>query len=989
MGPARSLRVALALCLALQTTTLTCAPELRADEKEADRLHAFISQGMQDWSLTGLAVAVVKDDRVVFQRGYGVRRIGTKAPIDEQTVFQIGSASKPLTASGIALLVQDGSATWDKPIRETWSAFRAFDPAVTREATLRDVLCHRTGVGKDESLLYYAMPTTRRELLGRLPEIQQAAPFRTEMRYSNVMYTVAGQVVEQVTGQSWDEYMSKRVFQPLGMSRTTTSVQALAKLENVAVPHVRVGDETFATEPADQDNIGPAASINSSVADLAQWLKMITSGGRHKDKQFLDPALVSEMLKPHVLMPADPVHGQHVFSAYGLGFMLWDYHGHRIAAHSGMSGHSLAMIGLVPEKRVGVVVLTNHRRCLFHYAAFRRALDLYCGMPPIDLDSANKKLLAEFLAREADAAKRRAAARDGSKKPTLPLRQYCGRYQGKFELVARLEMEAENLTLRYGNHVADLTHWHGDTFRARLRQRRLAEEQDWWLTFSVAGGAVAKLHIHSQHDVHDDFVPRPERSNGDLGDGQPRPPQPPARPPAGELRRRALFGAQLAPLTKEVQARQKLEGDAGVVLERIFPDTAPEEGEFKTGDVILGIGGTKVTDAAMFLAKIAERRAGDVISLEFVRDGAKAEKRVTLKELPREKGEGYDVIYSSVASRGARLRTIVTRPKAQGRHPAVMLLQGGHTCFSIDNPVGSPFGFTRIARGLAGQGYVTLRVERPGCGDSEGGPLRDVDFETELEGYKQALRALKQLDFVDAERVFLFGHSMGGIMAPLMAVELPVRGIAVYGTTAESWFESVVGQRRRLASLDGTNPAEVNGEVLLHARFWYGLSVEKKTPREIREQNPAIPKRVWDLWVTDDKYVADRHYKFYHQLAERNLAEAWAKVAATHLSVGGKVKSDKAMAEPVHPRALSIWGTADWLAARPQAEWIAEVVNRVQPGNGSFVALDSTDHFFFRAASPEESYRLFKPAKGAAPGEFNPDIVKTLRSWLDETARRS
>ena len=263
--------------------------------------------------------------------------------------------------------------------------------------------------------------------------------------------------------------------------------------------------------------------------------------------------------------------------------------------------------------------------------------------------------------------------------------------------------------------------------------------------------------------------------------------------PEGELRRRAMFGAQLAPVTKEVRDRQKLDGDGGVVLEKVFPGTSAADAEFKAGDVILAIGGAKVTGIPMFLERVAKARAGDVLTLDVVRDGVKAEKRVTLKEMPREKGDGYDVIYGSVTSHGARLRTIVTRPKAEGRHPAVMLLQGGHTCFSIDNPVGQPTGFTWIARDLARHGYVTMRVERPGCGDSEGGPLRDVDFDTELDGYKQALRALKQLDFVDADNVFLFGHSQGGIMAPLMAVEVPVRGIAVYGTVSGAWFESMLG----------------------------------------------------------------------------------------------------------------------------------------------------------------------------------------------------
>jgi hypothetical protein len=267
-----------------------------------------------------------------------------------------------------------------------------------------------------------------------------------------------------------------------------------------------------------------------------------------------------------------------------------------------------------------------------------------------------------------------------------------------------------------------------------------------------------------------------------------------------------------------------------------------------------------------------------------------------------------------------------------------------------------------------------MRVERPGCGDSEGGPLRDVDFDTELDGYKQALRALKLLDFVDPDNVFLFGHSMGGIMAPLMAVEVPVRGVAVYGTASGTWFESVFVQRRRLASLDGTKADEVDREILNQARFWYPLLIEKKTPREIREQHPDLPKSIWDLWITEDKYVGDRIYKFHHQLADKNLTEAWTKVAGTRLST-----------ESLKPRVLAIWGASDWVATAEQAMWIAEIVNRIQPGNGSLVQLDGIDHFFFRTASFEESYRLFKPSKDTPAGEFNPIIIETLRTWVEET----
>src|SRR5262249_52952150 len=145
------------------------------------------------------------------------------------------------------------------------------------------------------------------------------------------------------------------------------------------------------------------------------------------------------------------------------------------------------------------------------------------------------------------------------------------------------------------------------------------------------------------------------------------------------------------------------------------------------------------------------------------------------------------------------------------------------------------------------------------------------------------------------------------------------------------------------------------------ARFWYPLLVEKKTPREIREKDRDLPKRVWEQWVTDEKYVAGRHYSFYHQSTDKNLAEAWTKVAATRLPVGGKGVSAKASGEPVQPRVLAIWGTSDWLVDKSGNAWIAEIVNRVKPGNGKFIAMEGIDHFFLRTSTPEESYRYFKP----------------------------
>jgi len=322
------------------------------------------------------------------------------------------------------------------------------------------------------------------------------------------MYTVAGSGAEEVTGSSWEDFVKQRLFQPLEMNRTFTSWTSLPKAENVGVPHVRVRDKTFTTKFADQDSVGPAASICSSVSDLSKWLILMTNRGTYKGQQLLRPDIIGEMVRPQILMRfADPVHGKHTFKAYGLGIMLFDYHGRRLARHAGMAGHSMATVGFVPEDGVGVAVLTNHRPSLFHYAVFRRAIDLFCGEQPVDIDTPNRKLFDDHFARRAASSERRKSERDSTEKPTLPLQKYLGTYERDYGLQAMIESKSDDIVLRYGTSVADVEHWHGDTFRAQLRDRRLAAEQHWYLKFTVAKGVIEKLHIYSEHDIHADFLP--------------------------------------------------------------------------------------------------------------------------------------------------------------------------------------------------------------------------------------------------------------------------------------------------------------------------------------------------------------------------------------------------------------------------------------------------------------------------------------------------
>ena len=481
----------------------------------------------------------------------------------------------------------------------------------------------------------------------------------------------------------------------------------------------------------------------------------------------------------------------------------------------------------------------------------------------------------------------------------------------------------------------------------------------------LAGVAAANLVVVIADERVDNGAPTDQRQLSD-----------------NALPRRGLFGAQPASVTAKTQEQQALDTANGAVLTRIFPGTAAAEADFKVGDIVVTIDGMSVQGAKDFLKLLGQRNAGETVTLEILRKGETLEQLVTLGEFPQEKDDSFDVVYGHVVSKGVRLRTIATRPKGKtNKLPAVLLLQGFGN-HSIDNPFAMT-GLTRIAHHLTRNGYVTLRVDRRGCGDSEGAPCHEMDFDTELDGYRQALKAVKSLGFIDKSNVFIFGQSLGGSTGPIIASESPVRGIITHGTGGGTWFDGILTQRRRWAEFDGSSPAEVAERIEREARYWYPLVIEKKTPAEILKADPENRETI--LRLSDGKLQSfAKPCTWLHQAVERNMGEVWTKVASTPIA-----PQEGSEQEPVYPRVLNIWGTSDWCAGRRQSEWLTEIVNRANPGHGKFVTLQNSDHFFFRASSMQESFRYFKPPKDGPFGEFNPAILDVVCEWLNETVGTS
>jgi CubicO group peptidase (beta-lactamase class C family) len=479
-------------------------PAIQAQEATLNGIDEYVVKALNDWDVPGVAIGVVKNDQLVFAKGYGVRRAGGPTPVDEKTVFAIGSASKAFTAAAIGMLVDEGKIKWDEPAAKYLPEFELFDPYVTRELTVRDLLTHRSGLERGD-LLWYGAALDRDEILRRARYIKPSWSLRSTFGYQNIMYLAAGQITARISGKSWDQFIQDRILVPLGMGASSTSITALKSRENVATPHAKIASPDNAGESKVEqipwrniDNIAPAGSINSNVVDMAQWIRLQLGQGSYKDQRLLSSAAAKELHTPQTIIRAEPpwslFYPESHFIAYGLGWFLHDYKGRKVVEHGGNIDGMSALVAMIPEEQLGVVILTNLSGTALPAALKYRIFDAYLGHPQRDW-SAN--LLKTFKALEAQgqaAAKKLADERVKGTQPSLALEKYAGGYKSDLYGEAKVTRENDKLVLSYGSaFVGDLEHWHYDTFQARWRSRTFPNSQ---VTFLLnAQGKVEELKL--------------------------------------------------------------------------------------------------------------------------------------------------------------------------------------------------------------------------------------------------------------------------------------------------------------------------------------------------------------------------------------------------------------------------------------------------------------------------------------------------------------
>ena len=453
-----------------QTETATHATQLAGFEDN-------VSTVLQDGKVPGAAVILIKDGDVLLARGFGKRNKSENLNVTPRTLFPIGSSSKAFTTAAVAMLVEEGKLEWDKPIRDYLPTFKVYDQFATERITVRDLLCHRSGLSRHE-FMWYGSSMTRKEMIERLAYLQPNVDFRARYQYNNLMYATAGYLIEVVTGRTWEECVATRIFKPLGMNTSNTDVEASQKTDDYALPYEeRKGEIEEVPFYSAFQAMGPAGSISTNLEDIEHWLRFQLNEGKHGETQLLGAEYLTQTHTPQVVVPAGesvPMgkHPEVVNSCYGLGWSISSYRGHRMVEHGGSIDGFMAEVVLLPDDHIAVAVFTNRGSTLAPYIIAFSACDRLLGAEKADW---NERLQKEFADLKAKAEQQLAEMQQAepaipNTHPSHPLDAYCGRYENPGYGIVTINRVEDRLQWTYNDIPSSLTHVHYDIFELNFER---------------------------------------------------------------------------------------------------------------------------------------------------------------------------------------------------------------------------------------------------------------------------------------------------------------------------------------------------------------------------------------------------------------------------------------------------------------------------------------------------------------------------------------
>jgi CubicO group peptidase (beta-lactamase class C family) len=473
----------------------------RAQAVDTAAVDQVVRDALKAWQVPGAALAIVHNDKVVYVQGYGVRELGGDKQVTPDTLFAIASLTKAFTTTALAMLADDGKLKWDDPVREHVPFFRLADPLADGQVTLRDLVCHRTGISRNDMLWIHA-PWSQEETIRRMAFVKPSRSFRSTYQYNNIMYMAAGFAVASAAKTPWHEFVRRRIFEPLRMKDAAFTKSELLKTPDHASPHHRGRDAKVKVIPwyDDDRQIRASGSIKASVRDLAQWVRFQLGDGTFGGKRLLSERGLAEMHTPQMVVrlegAARAAHPEAAQASYGLGWLIHDYRDRPVWSHTGGTQGFRSRIVLVPRAKLGIVFLMNAdvgtTGASMHYAVTNRLLDLLLELPRKDWNAYYMGLVQKSEEEHRARLAAREAKRHKGTRPSHPLEAYAGTYGEPAYGKATLAVEKGALVVRWSSFIGRLEHFHFDTFTVH-GDRLIADEQ---IVFELgADGKVAGMRF--------------------------------------------------------------------------------------------------------------------------------------------------------------------------------------------------------------------------------------------------------------------------------------------------------------------------------------------------------------------------------------------------------------------------------------------------------------------------------------------------------------
>jgi len=459
---------------------------------------------MSSWKIPGLALVVVQNDRVVYMNAFGVKEIGKSDPVTPDTLFEIASTTKALTATAIAILVDQKKADWDDPVHKYVEYFHLSDPCADSMVTVRDIVSHRTGLSAHDDLWDFT-DWTREQLIRSVATVKPTRSFRSGYLYNNIQFALAGEVVAAASKMPWEDFVRTQIFEPLAMTHTRTSFADWNASSHATGHQWSSETQRVSVQPfIDYTRIAPAGAIKSCVRDMAQWLRFQLAGGTIDGKRLISAGALDETHTPQTVIRLQGI-GKDAnpdtnLMSYGLGWTIQDYRGQLLVAHAGALNGYRTQVALLPKQNAGIAIMENVGRGYGIIALRNEIMDQLLGSPTrdwnqlfLDLD---RKGNAEALAKK----KERDAKRHLNTTPSRELQAYAGTYTDPAYGTATVTADANGLTLHYYRLNIPLTHFNYDTFSAELPEEDIDEKVQFQLgtdgevkTMTLFGQAFARV----------------------------------------------------------------------------------------------------------------------------------------------------------------------------------------------------------------------------------------------------------------------------------------------------------------------------------------------------------------------------------------------------------------------------------------------------------------------------------------------------------------